>query len=191
MTLVGLCACKKDHTQSSTISYVVNGVTYSNSASVAPPPANGPLRPNQPTDLGMIWLNSDSISTLASTAYGATGGYSVVSNINLSFANQDTSVSMVKPGFYTYRIGTLKTHFDTVNVDLAGIVTFDQGTYNFYSYNILLSDTVNITSVNNYLASGTFEATFSTKLGGDSIVHITNGTFTNFDLSSNQVIPNN
>lgn len=192
ISLLGLAGCKKNSTQYSTISYVANGVAYTNSTSVEPPPTDGPFAPRNPTlpsPLGMIWIKDDSLSILASTATGTTGGNSVQSDLSLSFYNPDTTVGTIKPGFYSYQLGALKTHWDTVNAELAGIFTFSTESS---SYTILLSDTVVITSVNTYLVNGSFEATFSTKLGGDSIVHITNGTFTNFDLSPssiNAVIP--
>lgn len=192
MLVLGLSACKKDHSSQTTISYTANGVSYSNSATNVPPPVQSWTAPPAPTNLGMLWLSPDSMSVFSSLAYGSAGNYSIASNISLTVQMSDTAVYMVKPGRYTYQIGALHTHFDSVNAELAGMVTFDQGTSQYYIYGILVSDTVVITSVNNYLISGTFEATLSTNWSSDSVVHITNGTFTNFDLGvavTSQVAP--
>ncbi len=130
-----------------------NGVAYTNSTTVEPPPTGGPfstLNVGNPGPLGMIWINDDSLSILASTASGTIGGHSVQSDLNLSFYNPDTTTGKINPGFYSYQLSVLKTHWDTVNAELAGLFTFSTVSS---SYTILLSDTVIITSVNTYLAS--------------------------------------
>jgi hypothetical protein len=79
---------------------------------------------------------------------------------------------------------------DSANAMGRGWLMYNTGQVSNPNYLLLLSDTLTINSItNHYFISGTFQATYLNKFGGDSIIHVSNGLFSNFALMNAEAVP--
>jgi hypothetical protein len=187
LLLTPLMSCKKSQANTSevnataTVSYSVDGVMYqeafpfttTNSPYTLPSYLAFPAGvPNN----GIFMSFSRNVKSPGDTLYGNIGFY----------FNYPYPFDSIVTGMYTYAYINPVTAEDSLKVAWEGFLVTDTG--NTARYPIMLSDSITITSYQNQLASGTFEATFVNKIGGDSIIHVSDGTFSNIDLAIIRVI---
>jgi hypothetical protein len=185
---VGLCAtsgCKKDshNNQTPTFSYVVDSLATDLNGPYATPWDAYPKVGLLPDSVGQL-----SASTLPAT--NLTGVNLGIFQLVLSFHFPFASQNLIIPGMYTYQLPSLTSSADSLLAQHQGLLMVNGQTN--HTYRVLLSDTVTITTVSiNALASGTFEATFLNRLGGDSVTHVSKGVFSNLSFTDiNQIPPN-
>jgi hypothetical protein len=172
-----LISCKKSNKSatvngSSLVSYTVNGADYQENQSFT---ASG-LSYSFSSDLtftamapngGYFASSANSIRSAGGTLYG---GISIYFNYPYDYTSIHT-------GTYTFVNPTPLINQNGIADPQTGYCQTDTGFASLYTN--LLSDTVTINAYSNHLASGTFEATYVNRAGGDSIIHVSNGTFNN------------
>lgn len=185
---VFLCAafgCKKDSSSNKTptFSYVVDSMATDLNGPYASPWYANPKVGLLPDSVGQLFATTLPATNLTGVSLG-------VFQLGLSFHFPFASQSLIVPGVYTYKLPSLVTSADSLSAQQQGLLMVNGQTNNIYR--VLLSDTVTITSVAiDDLAGGTFEATFLNKLGGDSVIHVSQGVFSNLLFTdTNQIPPN-